>query len=401
MKKHSFVILSLIIPLLFTSCLAEFLNEKFGFNAPDPDDPKNLSKVHIYEYYFLDYEIETSGFVNRDSKKADIVSLSNTSFKPSEECENCQLIAEYKVDDTYENYYYEGKIYEKALVTQLFYYNPEISIDNFTNMIDLLPPLGTDYTWYIKLMDTSRQYFPSSLTVSSQSNNKRIYLDFTGCTALTDFTNSDGTFIDQTWLKGITLHIHTGPNTFNGCTSLEFVTLTDAVDSIGNYAFANCTALKEIIIPKDVTTISQGAFSGCTSLNNVILPNNLTTIGNSAFAHCKALKSIRLPNNVIKIDTNAFYNCVELESIKFPIGIQNISELAFEECINLQAIYLPKSSNLLINYGAFKNVPDNCVVYYQGSEDDWHDFTSSDNCRDDKIKTLPFETSYGTSDFWQ
>ena len=34
MKKHSFVILSLIIPLLFTSCLAEFLNAKFGFNHP-------------------------------------------------------------------------------------------------------------------------------------------------------------------------------------------------------------------------------------------------------------------------------------------------------------------------------------------------------------------------------
>ena len=34
MKKHCCIILSLLLPLLFTSCLADLLNEKFGYTAP-------------------------------------------------------------------------------------------------------------------------------------------------------------------------------------------------------------------------------------------------------------------------------------------------------------------------------------------------------------------------------
>lgn len=44
---------------------------------------------------------------------------------------------------------------------------------------------------------------------------------------------------------------------------LENITIPQAVESIGEYAFRDCTALQEIVIPSSVENMGEGIFFGC------------------------------------------------------------------------------------------------------------------------------------------
>lgn len=57
-------------------------------------------------------------------------------------------------------------------------------------------------------------------------------------------------------------------NVFEGCTSLESITIGNSVTSIGYHTFYNCTSLKSITLPNSVTTITDYAFekSGLTDV---------------------------------------------------------------------------------------------------------------------------------------
>ncbi len=331
MKKHSFVILSLIIPLLFTSCLADALNDKFGFKTPETDTREEFSEAHIYEYYFLDFESSVTGFVSRDSKKADIVSLSNTTFKPVEEYQNCIIIEWYRDEESFANYSYNGKIYEKVLITRLFYYNPNISIDNFANLLNTLPDAPDNtYTWYIKVIDSSVESMTYSNPVSSYNGTKMINLDLTGCTALTGF-GSDA-FADKLWLREISFNVKTlATDTFNGCTNLEKVDFGSNLKTIEVSAFSLCTKLQSITIPQSVTFINQEAFSDCWALESVVLPSRITTIASGTFKDCGMLASIFIPSGYTTIESEAFFGCSSLREIYFPESITTIGTDAFSQ----------------------------------------------------------------------
>ena len=48
--------------------------------------------------------------------------------------------------------------------------------------------------------------------------------------------------------------------------------MPDSVTSIGSWAFEGCTSLQGITIPDSVTSIGERAFEGCTSLQSIISP---------------------------------------------------------------------------------------------------------------------------------
>jgi len=58
-----------------------------------------------------------------------------------------------------------------------------------------------------------------------------------------------------------------GRSAFNGCESLDKITLPNKVKSIGVYAFRNIPNIK-ITIPKSVESIADNAFEGC---KNVVI----------------------------------------------------------------------------------------------------------------------------------
>lgn len=104
---------------------------------------------------------------------------------------------------------------------------------------------------------------------------------------------------------------------FNGCTSLESITLSPNLTYISDSMFDGCQNLKEITIPEGVKRISKSAFMLCNSLENINLPSTLTEIDDYAFCRCDALKNITIPASVTSIGANAFSSCSALTDVYY------------------------------------------------------------------------------------
>ena len=139
---------------------------------------------------------------------------------------------------------------------------------------------------------------------------------------------------------------------FYGC-SLNSVSISDGVKSIGNSAFGNCENLVSIVVDDDntvyhsggdcliktstktlvlgcqnsvipgdgsVTSIGSNAFLGCSGLVNIVIPGKIRSIGDDAFSDCSSLLNINIPSSVKSIDSDAFVGCLSIESITVDAG---------------------------------------------------------------------------------
>ena len=127
------------------------------------------------------------------------------------------------------------------------------------------------------------------------------------CFALSDCYNiTSVTFGENSQLTSI------GEGAFNGCESLESITIPDGVKSIGNYAFEEC-ALESITIPGSVLSIGDNAFKECTALESAIIADGVTSIGDNAFYNCTSLVNVSLPDSLTSIGSDTFYGCANLQ----------------------------------------------------------------------------------------
>ncbi len=170
-----------------------------------------------------------------------------------------------------------------------------------------------------------------------------------------------------------------GDGVFDGCYSLESVTIGNAVTGIGERAFKDCKNLESISIGGSVKSISRYAFYRCVGLKTAVIGNSVTSIGNSAFYQCSDLTSVTIGNSVTKIDkytfedcdnlknvtlgnsiygiaAGAFYDCDNLESIVLPDSVQIIADKAFSDCISLSSVNIPEAVTD-IGEKAFYNCP--------------------------------------------
>lgn len=123
----------------------------------------------------------------------------------------------------------------------------------------------------------------------------------------------------------------------------ESYAVPQGIINIGNGAFYKCSNLTSIVIPDSVTTIGDRAFSGCTSLTSITISDNVTTIGDRAFYDCESLVRITLPDSVVSIGSNCFYSCSSLVRITLPASLTHIGEDVFDYCDSLQYISIPDS----------------------------------------------------------
>lgn len=169
----------------------------------------------------------------------------------------------------------------------------------------------------------------------------------------------------------------------SGCTS---VTIPKSVTSIGSNAFLMCYGLKrvyitdisaylnceygdrqanpmniaselylngekasgEIAIPNGVKQIQERAFYGCAGLTGVTIPNSVTSIGGGAFIGCTGLTSVTIPDSVTSIGGSAFSGCAGLTSVTIPDSVTSIGGSAFSACAGLTGVTIPDSVTSIV-----------------------------------------------------
>lgn len=171
---------------------------------------------------------------------------------------------------------------------------------------------------------------------------------FFECKALTDV------YAPRAWSLDV--------NTFEGCSLLETVTLSDAIPSLPEGVFARCTSLKSLAAPA-VVTIGASAFSQCTSFQGFDASNGAatpSTIGASAFYDCKALTSEAVKTltfNVGVIEQSTFESCSNIVKADLLMATE-IKAAAFSNCSSLTALILRTTETVCVmDFTAFYGTP--------------------------------------------
>ena len=111
------------------------------------------------------------------------------------------------------------------------------------------------------------------------------------------------------------------------------------VDFIGPYTFNYCSNLKKVVLSDNITTISYRAFNHCKCLTDIKLPSKLSVIGEEAFAD-SGIREIHIPMGTRKIMRSAFSNN-PLTAAYIPPTIKEIGDANADsilEIIHLVAI---------------------------------------------------------------
>ena len=140
--------------------------------------------------------------------------------------------------------------------------------------------------------------------------------------------------------------------------------ILDGVKSIEPNCFSYSTSLEKISISDSVKTIGYGAFSN-SGIVDLVIQDSVNLIENHAFFNCKNLKTIKIGNGVSEISD--FSGCDNLEFIELGNNVEYISGEYGE---SLKTIVLPKSLKQ-IGSNTFKNCYNLKDVYYSGNEKDW------------------------------
>lgn len=74
--------------------------------------------------------------------------------------------------------------------------------------------------------------------------------------------------------------------------SINTVSMSYGITSIGMYSFFNCTKLKVVEIPNSVLFIGTNSFNNCANLINIEIPNSVTMLERGAFYDCDRMTNV-------------------------------------------------------------------------------------------------------------
>jgi hypothetical protein len=185
---------------------------------------------------------------------------------------------------------------------------------------------------------------------------------------------------------------------FDGCSSLQILTLPVGLESIGNYAFSGCGSLQTLNLPKNLISIGINSFTGCRLLRfipgpegalffsvaeggrilldsglqvaaypsaagTITLPAAVTGVLASAFAGCADLTGISFPEGLTTIQGSAFADCTGLLSVDLPASLTGIGPYAFRNCLSLNSVTLRTTTPPVVNANSFNNTPGGLKFY--------------------------------------
>ena len=175
-----------------------------------------------------------------------------------------------------------------------------------------------------------------------------------------------------------------GDYAFYNCRAFEELALSEDLKTIGNWAFQNCIGLKNISIGKNLSSISSTAFYGNTALENIEvsednatysdydgallnkeqtsillypkskagdykIPDTVTSIGDRAFENSVGLTVINTGNGVKSVGVCAFNGCTALKNAIIGNSVETIAESAFNSCTSITDVTFGKSVKTIDN----------------------------------------------------
>jgi len=166
---------------------------------------------------------------------------------------------------------------------------------------------------------------------------------------------------------------------FDGCQSLETITLPQYMEEIGKMTFRGCKSLKSIELPEGITGISVKTFYGCESLTFMKFPSTTKAIGDEAFNGCSKLDSI-VVQTPISIGERSFYGCKSIKTYIHYGG--RIEKEAFGGCKSLNTFYsvaiIPPSISDMSFYDNNSAVYENEHITVYVPRNSWEDYMDSE-----------------------
>lgn len=132
--------------------------------------------------------------------------------------------------------------------------------------------------------------------------------------------------------------------------------------NVGSAAFGT-TNYDTVYVPEGVTVLPKYIFFNTPKLEYVTLPNSLESIGEYAF-DITYIKNLVIPGKVV-LEKKAFQGLIKLEKLVISEGMTSLAE-NFRGCENLRLVYLPKSLTH-IDYESFSQCPNAVFCVYENS----------------------------------
>lgn len=294
--------------------------------------PENLSTIGEYAFSYCENLAEI-----HFSENAVKLSILSSAFRNA-------LITELKIPA------YVEKIQSGAFAECENLTSVEFEVKETENGLQGLTLLGDAFYETAITSITLPQTLTSGGRISGMGKLKSVDLSKTQLKELPNYAFSNDTALTEIkFPDGIAKF---GDYAFNNCRALTSIELPDTVTEIGSYAFNSCKALTSIKIPDSVTTLSVNGhqFENCSSLQYVKLSQSMESLSDSAFAYCSKLETVVMPENLVVIGEKAFYNCTDLKNIDLPDTVQTVKTDAFYRCC--QADFdMPASLRIVYDYG--------------------------------------------------
>lgn len=142
------------------------------------------------------------------------------------------------------------------------------------------------------------------------------------------------------------------------------------VKSLKNEAFKDCDSINTVSISEGLVSIGAWAFLNCKNLSSIAIPSSVKEIGAMAFAECKSLVSVVFEGSLEDIPDALFYEDDFLSGIVLPEGVKTIGSLAFKGCHKIESFVIPVTV-IRIGDRAFYGSRYLTDVSYEGSKSQW------------------------------
>lgn len=121
---------------------------------------------------------------------------------------------------------------------------------------------------------------------------------------------------------------------FKGASSIQTITLSQGVKSIGESAFEECSRLVSLNLTANIKDIPGKAFFR-SGIESIVIPSNIETIGKQAFAE-SGLTSVDFKGNLKLIDEKAF-QATNITALELPV-CQTVKPYAFANNTKLTVV---------------------------------------------------------------